>query len=300
MADYPALPLWTDAYLADTRHLTTEEHGAYLLLLIEAWRRPGCSLPDDDGLLARLAGLPADRWEQVKPVLMELWKRDGRRKTWTQKRLSKERAFVVKNSKSQSDKAAKRWNKTKNTDAAALPNVCPEDAPTPTPTPTVEVEVLRPSTSKEEEARARGLLKDVMVALGHDPGTGGRYWRGKMAVAHVIDWLALGLAPAEIVEIARDSRVSHPTPPDGPKALDREMEAFAAAKASGGARKSRQKPMAEKVDREATQAAMDARLSDWIKRGTCPPSIVSMEGARRLLASKLASEADLRRCSIKW
>ena len=62
MAEFPHLPLFTDAYLADTRHLTTEEHGAYLLLMMEAWRRPECSLPDDDRLLARLCGLSIERW----------------------------------------------------------------------------------------------------------------------------------------------------------------------------------------------------------------------------------------------
>lgn len=85
MAEFPALPLFTDAYLADTRHLNTEEHGAYLLLMMEAWRRPECSLPDDDRLLARLAGLPLDRWQEVRPVVMQFWRRDGRRKTWTQR-----------------------------------------------------------------------------------------------------------------------------------------------------------------------------------------------------------------------
>jgi hypothetical protein len=43
MAEFPALPLWTDAYLGDTRHLSQSEHGAYLLLLITAWRTPNCS-----------------------------------------------------------------------------------------------------------------------------------------------------------------------------------------------------------------------------------------------------------------
>ncbi len=139
MAEFPALPLWTDAYLADTRHLSTLEHGAYLLLLMEAWRRPHCDLPDDDRLLARLAGLSLDEWMAIAPVVMELWDRDGRRKTWTQKRLKKERDYVGQKSASQRDRARKRWNNTEKEDATALPDGCRSDAPTPTPTPTPNV-----------------------------------------------------------------------------------------------------------------------------------------------------------------
>ena len=118
MAQFPALTLWTDAYLSDTRHLSTLEHGAYLLLLMEAWRRPNCDLPDDDRFLARLAGVSADEWAEIKPVVMEFWTRDGRSKTWKQKRLTKERDAAKKRSKSQRDKIAKRWDKTKKTDTA--------------------------------------------------------------------------------------------------------------------------------------------------------------------------------------
>lgn len=140
MADFPALPVFTDAYLADTRHLSTEEHGAYLLLLMEAWRRPECNLPDDDKLLSRLCGLPLSRWQEIKGTILAFWVRDGRRKTWTQKRLLKERSYVAQKSALRRDSAAKRWNKTKNDDANAMQSECKTDAPTPTPTPTYSVD----------------------------------------------------------------------------------------------------------------------------------------------------------------
>ncbi len=151
MADYPAVPIWTDAYLADTRHLTTLEHGAYLLLMMEAWRRPNCNLPDDDRMLARLAGLSDGEWADIKDTIMAFWKFDGRSKTWSQKRLSQEKDYVSKKSRSQKDKAAKRWDKTKKPDATALPDECQNDAPTPTPTPIEEEDKSSPSDAAQHD-----------------------------------------------------------------------------------------------------------------------------------------------------
>lgn len=45
MAEFPAMPLWTDAWVADTRHLTRCERGTYHDLLVEMWRSPHCALP---------------------------------------------------------------------------------------------------------------------------------------------------------------------------------------------------------------------------------------------------------------
>lgn len=129
MAEFPALTLWTDAYLSDTRLLTTIEHGAYLLLLMEAWRRPNCDLPDDDRMLARMTGLQADEWAEIKSTVMAFWNYDGRSKSWKQKRLTKERDSARIRSKSQSDKATKRWSKTKKDDAPAMPDECPVPPP---------------------------------------------------------------------------------------------------------------------------------------------------------------------------
>ncbi len=47
-------------------------------------------------------------WAKIKPVFMAFWTYDGRRKTWTQKRLRSERDRVKKMRQSQSEKALKR------------------------------------------------------------------------------------------------------------------------------------------------------------------------------------------------
>ncbi len=86
MAAFPAMPLYTDAYLADTRHLTTEEHGAYLLLLMCAWRNAGCELEDDNKSLARITGLTPARWRRLRCRLETFFiVEDGR---WRQRKLS--------------------------------------------------------------------------------------------------------------------------------------------------------------------------------------------------------------------
>lgn len=148
MAEFPALTLWTDAYLSDTRFLTTLEHGAYLLLLMEAWRRPHCDLPDDDRMLSRMAGLSTDQWSEIKDTIMEFWTFDGRSKTWKQKRLTKERDAARIRSKSQRDKAAKRWNSRENDNAPALPRKSRGNASTATATATDIKELPIGSLSK--------------------------------------------------------------------------------------------------------------------------------------------------------
>lgn len=92
MSSFPSLPLFTDAFIADTGHLSATQTGAYLMLLMVAWRSPDCRLPDDDAKLARWARVDARTWPRLKPAVMEFWTlEDG---FWSQKRLSKERYNV--------------------------------------------------------------------------------------------------------------------------------------------------------------------------------------------------------------
>lgn len=70
MSKAPSMPMYWDAYLADTTHLTTEEHGAYLLLLGAMWRRDG-TVPDDDADNARILGLTKSKWRKIKARLSD-------------------------------------------------------------------------------------------------------------------------------------------------------------------------------------------------------------------------------------
>lgn len=70
MSKAPSMPMFWDAYLADTTHLSAEEHGAYLLLLAAMWRRNGW-VPDDDRDNARILGLTQAKWRKMKLRLAE-------------------------------------------------------------------------------------------------------------------------------------------------------------------------------------------------------------------------------------
>jgi uncharacterized protein YdaU (DUF1376 family) len=64
-------------YLADTAHLNAEQHGAYLLLLMNYWQR-GKALPDVNERLATVARTLNDRWPAVRQALEEFFEiRDG-------------------------------------------------------------------------------------------------------------------------------------------------------------------------------------------------------------------------------
>lgn len=102
MAEFPALPLWTDAYLGDTTHLTTIEHGAYLLLLMTAWRSRDCVLPDDDRLLARYARCGPQQWKRLRAILEPFF--DTKGGVWTQRRLTDERGAVERYRRQQIEK----------------------------------------------------------------------------------------------------------------------------------------------------------------------------------------------------
>lgn len=68
----PYMPLYVADYLSDTTGLTTEQHGAYLLLLMAMWRAGG-SLPNEGAKLARFARLTPAKWARLEADVMSLF-----------------------------------------------------------------------------------------------------------------------------------------------------------------------------------------------------------------------------------
>jgi uncharacterized protein YdaU (DUF1376 family) len=66
------MPLYVGDYLSDTAHLTAEEHGAYLLLIMAYWQA-GRSLPNDPKRLALIARVPNERWTDVERTLQQFF-----------------------------------------------------------------------------------------------------------------------------------------------------------------------------------------------------------------------------------
>lgn len=77
------MPLYVGDYLGDTGHLTTTQHGAYLLLMMHYWRKG--DLPDDDKQLAKITKLPLKIWIDQRNTLQDFFY-DG----WRHKRIDAE------------------------------------------------------------------------------------------------------------------------------------------------------------------------------------------------------------------
>lgn len=137
MAEFPALPLFTDAYFGDTRHLTCLEHGAYLQLLMVAWRDRDCRLRDDDALLARYTGLTKAQWTRIAPTIRAFFETEEG--FLIQRRLRDEFDHVRQVRQSQAANGRASALKRKGRHSAKRPkrlNGASTPTPTPTPTPT--------------------------------------------------------------------------------------------------------------------------------------------------------------------
>jgi len=133
------MPLYVADYLADTGHLSTLEHGAYLLLIMHYWQNG--SLPVEDVKLARIARLTPKEWASVCHTIAELFASD-----WRHKRIDAELAKASENMERRSaagkaGASARYGNRNGNRIATAGQS----HSNPPSPSPGVEAKASPPS-----------------------------------------------------------------------------------------------------------------------------------------------------------
>lgn len=145
------MPLFIGDYLRDTTRLSTEQHGAYLLLIMDYWANG--PLPDDDAALAQVTRLQTAAWKKHRPAIARLFKiADGE---WRHKRIDEELEKAGQFIAKQKANGSKGGRPKKNPNESQKkpmgfdrdnPNHNPNESPSPSPSQVNPSEQSSPCT----------------------------------------------------------------------------------------------------------------------------------------------------------
>jgi len=135
------MPLYVADYLGDTMHLTTEQHGAYLLLLMASWKNGG-AVSSSPSQLQTITRLDAKKWKSAEGIISKFF--FVTETEWIHNRVRRELIKAKTNSEKRAESgkngAAKRWQEHGKKMANAIANASQNDGPSPSPfLPTVEL-----------------------------------------------------------------------------------------------------------------------------------------------------------------
>jgi uncharacterized protein YdaU (DUF1376 family) len=156
MSAPPFMQLYVADYLGDTRHLTTEQHGAYLLLLMTMWRVGG-SLPNDAKTLARLAGCTQSRWSKIGAAVVAFFDNDGSNLVSRRLMLELEKAQEKSIKRAEAGTRGGVAKSLKNNaQPVAIATVLPEHSSEPELEPESKKETEATASAKTIEPKAKG------------------------------------------------------------------------------------------------------------------------------------------------
>lgn len=182
------MPIYIGDYLADTGHLSTTQHGAYLLLMMHYWRKR--ELPDDDKQLAAIAKLPLRIWLDIKDTIQGFF-HDG----WKHKRIEGELQKRQAVSDKRAEAGAKGGSKPRfdNQELSNCSGLLKQNGSMTQSQSHIDVAAdahAKPNPSFD-------LAEKLLVIAGHDPKFWPPGWCG--APMRVETWLSQGWKPEVII-----------------------------------------------------------------------------------------------------
>jgi uncharacterized protein YdaU (DUF1376 family) len=140
------MPLYVADYLSATSRLTTEQHGAYLLLLMDYWKNG--PPPDDDGVLAQITRLSPVAWSNARTMLQAFFQVQSGQ--WSHHRVEEELAKANHNKEVNSRRgkagADARYGK-KDAPTMLQASLMHSTSPSPSPISSPSIEEGKPSLS---------------------------------------------------------------------------------------------------------------------------------------------------------
>ena len=165
------MPLYVADYLSATSRLTTEQHGAYLLLLMDYWKNG--PPPDDDGVLAQITRLSPAAWSNARTMLQAFFQVQSGH--WSHHRVDDELAKANHNKEVNSKRgkagAAARYGKKDAPtmlQASLVDSTSPSPSPSPSPLSTTNTSICPPDGEPEGELSSfPGCNHQAVISLYH-------------------------------------------------------------------------------------------------------------------------------------
>ncbi len=203
----PWMPLYIADYLADTAHLSTVEHGAYLLLIMHYWMHR--KLPQDEKRLARIARLSDAEWESIAPALLDLFGSD-----WTHARIDREIADADEKYQKRADAGKKGGSsrKTSNDEAMLKPGLSIAEARLNQPQPQPPSPTEKDNTGGTRDTREPVPLDTLSNALFEAAGKAADPTSPSlMVMSDALGWIAQGCdLQADILPAIRATAIRAP------------------------------------------------------------------------------------------